>query len=190
MARDHDRGQARQAHRVQPHRQSQPATGLRHVVDQARQDGLGLVVGAVCSAAGQGRHGHADHQALRRFRGQGRLRIHDDRRGLVPEFGPRRPRSRRCGHHEGQGRYRHAGARGLRGEEEGGPVVVGAMVAARPADGRRAGAVPEVGHQGHQGRFHGSQRPADGRLLPQAHAEGGASTSCWWTCTAPIHRPA
>ena len=53
-----------------------------------------------------------------------------------------------------------------------GPVAVGAVVAARPPDGCRAGAVPEMGHQGHQGRLHGSQRPADGRLLPQADAQG------------------
>ena len=118
-----------------------------------------------------------------------RFRIHDDRRGLVPEFRHRRPRARQCGRDEDEGGHRHAGAGRLRREEEGRPVAVGAMDAARPADGRRARAIREVGHQGHQGRLHGSQRPADGRLLPQAHGARPPSTSCWWTCTAPIHPP-
>ena len=39
-----------------------PPAGVRHVVDQARQDRLGLVVGSLSAAAGQGRHRHADHQ--------------------------------------------------------------------------------------------------------------------------------
>ena len=111
-------------------------------------------------------------KTLHRFRGPGRLRIHDDRRGLVPEFGRRRQRARRRGRHPGQAGDRHAGAGRLRGEEEGGAMAVGAVVAARPPDGCRAGAVPEMGHQGHQGRLHGPQRPADGRLLPQADAQG------------------
>ena len=150
-----------------------PDPAFDTALDQARQDRLGLVVGPVPAAARQGRHRHADDQEVHRLRRQGRLRIHDDRRGLVPEFRHRRSRARECGRHESEGRDRHAGARRLCGETEGGPVAVGAVVAARPPDGRCARAVPEVGHQGHQGRLHGSQRPADGRLLPQAHEEGG-----------------
>ena len=48
-----------------------PRAVVRHRLDQARQDRLGLVVGSVSTAARQGRHRHAHHQALHRFRGPG-----------------------------------------------------------------------------------------------------------------------
>ena len=67
-----------------------PRRDVRHRVDQARQDGLGLVVRSLSTAAGQGRHRHAHHQALHRLRGRLRFRIHDDRRRLVPQFRARR----------------------------------------------------------------------------------------------------
>ena len=49
-------------HRVQSHRQSESGSVVRHLVDQAGQDRVGLVVGPVSAAARQGRHRHADDQ--------------------------------------------------------------------------------------------------------------------------------
>ena len=49
-----------------------PPPAFDTVVDQAGQDRVGLVVGSLSAAARQGRHRHADHQALHRLRGAAR----------------------------------------------------------------------------------------------------------------------
>ena len=70
-----------------------------------------------------------------------------------------------------------------------GPVVVGAVVAARPPDGRRARAVPRSGASRASRSTSWIATTSRWSTTTTSSCARPRSTSCWWTCTAPIRRP-
>ena len=142
----------------------------RHVLDQAGQGRLGLVVGKHRDR-GDVRAGdeHGHDEALHRFRGAPRPRIHARRRRVGADVGGRADR----GHPALQAGGRRAGHHRLREGEGRGDPALGRVAGSRPAHGRGHGPVREMGRGRDQGRLHEPGRSGDGRLLREGLPEGG-----------------
>ena len=141
----------------------------RHVLDQAGQGGLGLVVGQPRDGCPlQAGHEHGHDEALHRLRRAPRARVHARRRGLGPDVGGRPDR----GHPALPARGRRAGDHRPRQVEGRRDAALGRVAGPRPAHGRGHGPLREVGRGRHQGRLHEPRRPGDGQLLREGREDG------------------
>ena len=138
----------------------------RHLVDQARQDRLGLVERQLRRGRGfPARHEHRHHEPLHRFLGRQPPGVHADRRRL------------------GGARHRDPTIRAATSRTPIPNIDMPAILAhakskdvgvwlwahwndISAADGRGLPAVRKVGHRGREDRLHESRRPVDGQLLP------------------------
>ena len=143
----------------------------RHVVDQAGQDGVGLVVGQRGEERIlQARHEHGDDEALYRLLAKAGFEyMLIDAGWAGAARGPNESgtditdsaRTSTCPE-----LLDYAKAKNVR------HVAVGALDRYRPADGRGVPAVREVGHRRREDRLHGPRRPVDGELVPARGEEG------------------